>query len=561
MGAIKNFAKKSFLLKRIHRRYHAEKANFDWHALLRKERETWQTTLNQSKNGPHVLIATGSGWLVPNVTMESMLAVALTLRKAHVDFLLCDGVLPACMACEFVWYSDPARFYKKRLSKPVCESCFVPTYKKLRSLGIKVHCYSNSLTKDDFKKAEEISSDTSFTDIGNYRLEGCAVGEHAIAGALRFFSKGSFTDEIYAESVARQYFQAALLSTFAMQNFLRKHAYQVAVFHHGIYVPQGIVGEVCRKEKVRVVNWNPSYRKHTFIFSHNNSYHHTMITEPVSGWENIEWTEEKEIVTMDYLKSRWYGTKDWIWFHEKPVEEVSKIAKESGIDFNKPCIGMLTNVFWDAQLHYKSNAFKNMLDWVFQTIQYFAGRPELQLIIRVHPAEVRGMLPSRQKIVDEINKTMPELPKNIFVIPPESQISTYAVMEKCNGVIIYSTKTGIEISSMGIPVIVAGEAWIRNKGFSVDASSPEEYFALLDNLPYEKLSSEKLLRARKYAYHFFFRRMIPLECMQPLNGWPLYKPSITSLQELMPRKSRGLDIICNGIINGASFVYPAERDY
>jgi hypothetical protein len=57
------------------------------------------------------------------------------------------------------------------------------------------------------------------------------------------------------------------------------------------------------------------------------------------------------------------------------------------------------------------------------------------------------MIPSRQKLVDEIAKVFPALPRNVFIIPPESKISTYAVMEQCGSVIIFNTKTGIELSS------------------------------------------------------------------------------------------------------------------
>ena len=77
---------------------------------------------------------------------------------------------------------------------------------------------------------------------------------------------------------------------------------------------------------------------------------------------------------------------------------------------------MLTNVMWDAQLHYRANAFPNMLEWVIQTIRYFIGRPELQLLIRVHPAEIRGNLPSRQPLVAEIQREFPRLPRNVIVI-------------------------------------------------------------------------------------------------------------------------------------------------
>ena len=50
-------------------------------------------------------------------------------------------------------------------------------------------------------------------------------------------------------------------------------------------------------------------------------------------------------------------------------------------------------------------------------------------------------------------------------------------------VIIYATKMGVELTALGIPVIVAGEAWVRNKGLTQDATSKAHYFELLSQLP------------------------------------------------------------------------------
>jgi hypothetical protein len=89
-------------------------------------------------------------------------------------------------------------------------------------------------------------------------------------------------------------------------------------------------------------------------------------------------------------------------------------------------------------------------------------------------------------------------------------------MSLCNSAIIYGTKMGVELTSVGMPVIVAGEAWIRNKGLTEDASSPDEYFRILDRLPFPgPLGATQLARARRYAYHFFFNRMIPLPFVEP----------------------------------------------
>ena len=65
---------------------------------------------------------------------------------------------------------------------------------------------------------------------------------------------------------------------------------------------------------------------------------------------------------------------------------------------------------WDAQLHYPQNAFDDMWDWLVTTIRHFQARPELQLIIRVHPAELRGHIQSRQPIAEEVLAALRAVP-------------------------------------------------------------------------------------------------------------------------------------------------------
>lgn len=525
-----------------------------WDSVIREKTASWSASADSRDLAPRVLIATSMGGYQQGALLESVLAVALTLRGAKVEILLCDEFLPACQLTKIG--GNPVEQFLNSPKQARCGKCFAYGKELFSPLGLPVHRFSSFVTYEQSLEVKKIATEISIDDIDNYQWNGLAIGEHAKAGALRYYASGNLSSEPHAGPVLRRYLESALLTAMVTSNLLEKKTYDVVCFNHGIYVPQGIIGEVCRQKNVAVVNWNPSYRKSTFIFSHGDSYHHTMITEPVEVWENINLTESVEKKTMDYLKSRWHGTEDWIWFHERPESSLNKIASEIGVDFSRPVIGLLTNVMWDAQLHYRSNAFKDMLDWVVQTINYFADRPDLQLLIRVHPAEIRGVVPSRQPIIREIQKVFPHLPSNIFVIPPESQVSTYAAMQECDSVLIYNTKTGIEISSLGIPVIVAGEAWIRNKGFSLDATSPAEYFQILDRLPLKKRMDEVALeRARKYAYHFFFRRMIQLSFFEEQ-----LKVSIQSMEELLPGRSKGLDIICEGILNGAPFIYPDELD-
>jgi hypothetical protein len=559
--AIKRQVRRSLALKRLILWYALRRQHLPpWPALIGGGRALWQAALPAAKNGPHVLVATSIGGYPGMAVIEQVLAAALTLRGANVHVLLCDEALPACMFCQTGIYPDMKQFIRYGPSRDLCKSCFKPAAAAYRPFGLTVHRYREFLTAEDRQKAAEIASTLPFEEISAYRLDGMAVGEHALAGALRFFARGTLEGERYAGPVLRRYLEAALLTVFAMRRLLATYDFRSAVFHHGIYVPQGIIGEVCRHAGLRVVNWNPAYRKRCFIFSHGDTYHHTLMSEPVSAWENIAWSPALETELMDYLKSRWKGTNDWIWFHERPREDLDYISRQTGVDYSRPVIGLLTNVIWDAQLHYPANAFPNMGEWLVKTVEYFSRRPELQLLIRVHPAEIRGAIPSRQLAVDEIKKAFLELPKNVFIIRPESEISTYAAMMPCDAVIIYGTKTGVELASLGMRVIVAGEAWVRNKGITLDAASEADYFKLLDRLPLRQpLDEAALRRAHLYAYHFFFRRMIPLEFMEPAAGNPPFQVCLESLAGLSPGSSRGLDVICDGILEGKDFIFPAEQ--
>ena len=234
-----------------------------------------------------------------------------------------------------------------------------------------------------------------------------------------------------------------------------------------------------------MANWNVAYRKRRFIFSHGHTYHHTLMSEPKSAWENLELKPRRESALMNYLASRREGMFDWIVFHRPAARQApGDLAKKLGLYTSRPIIGLLTNVSWDAQIHYPANAFPSMLTWLVDTCKYFAGRPDLQLLIRVHPAELNGFLPSRQPVLAELRRRLPDLAPNIIVVPPESRMSTYSLMSLCRAAVIYGTKMGVELTSVGLPIIVAGEAWVRNKGVTFDASSPDEYFQLLDRLPF-----------------------------------------------------------------------------
>lgn len=530
-----------------------------WAKLLRQDAERWaQAHGKASEYRERVLIATGTGGHLPSTTVESLLGVALTLRDVAVDYLLCDHALPACMMCEINWYSNVKAFAADGPSDR-CRACYEPAAAMLDKAEFRHVGLGTQVSAEERQQVQALATTIPRASIAAFSIDGIPIGEHATAGTLRFYARGDIATEAEGEAVLRRYFEAALLTYHACRRLLADGGYKVVVLNHGIYVPQGVIAETARRLGVRVVTWHPAYRSGSFIFNHDETYHHGLLTEPTTSWEHMEWSERHKQRIQDYLRSRWIGNRDWVRFHNAPEFDVKAIREEIGIDLSRPTIGLLTNVVWDAQLHYRANAFPGMLDWLIKTVEYFGKRSDLQLLIRVHPAEISGTLPSNQRVVDELKHVFPQLPHNVFVIPPESHLSTYVAMSCCNSVIIYGTKTGVELTATGTPVIVAGEAWIRGKGVTLDAETEVGYFELLDGLPMlEGLDDATKERALKYAYHFFFRRMIPLDCFRARKGWPPFEVDVETLDDLAPGNSKGLDLVCQGILSGTPFIYPDE---
>ena len=115
--------------------------------------------------------------------------------------------------------------------------------------------------------------------------------------------------------------------------------------------------------------------------------------------------------------------------------------------------------------------------------------------------------------------------------------------------IVYNTKTGIEAAYRNKPVVIAGEAWIRGKGIGWDAASPLDYLDILNNFekPLEMSSSQRM-RAKQYAYHFFFRRMISIKIFSNphTNEW-LFPNRNVGLKELIGTNDQNFKEILAGI--------------
>ncbi|MFQ5943729.1 MAG: hypothetical protein ACE5JF_09265 [Anaerolineales bacterium] len=180
----------------------------------------------------------------------------------------------------------------------------------------------------------------------------------------------------------------------------------------------------------------------------------------------------------------------------------SAVLKQLGLDPNRPIVLLCTNVMGDSLAIDREVFTEGMGDWLAQTVRHFADPDTGQLVVRIHPGEMAGAGYPSSEIV---RSALPSMPDHVAVVEPDSDINTYDLIELADLGLVYTTTVGMEMATVGLPVIVAGETHYRGRGFTHDPESLAEYLATIDQLlepePANTVDTEL---AERYAYRFFF---------------------------------------------------------
>jgi len=505
---------------------------------ISKEAASWEEWKKKA-DGKKILIATSMTGYIHGSSMDRVLALALTEKGHQVAFLLCDSDLEACQIIKFSSYKPEELL--KSVNTPRCGKCSSNIDKLFTPLGLPIYNFKSDRSDEHRLKIE--FQNKSFEELRAFKIDSVQVGMHAWAGAIRYFATTQFTNEPLAKEVLIRFLISGIRIHSSMTKVFEDFQPDMLIAHHGIYIPQGVVSEFARSQNVNLMTWTASYRKGTFIFSPDETYHYSMVTEPTSNWDRLVLTKSQESALDKYMASRWSGENDWIKFSDSKVDQDKTFKDKSGFFL------ALTSVTWDAEIHYESRAFENMRDWLITTIEYFKANPTQNLVVRVHPAEITSPNQSRESMSDFVNSLDIKQFPNITVIGPDSNISTYDLVEKSRVVIVYNTKTGIEAAYRNKPVVVAGESWIRGKGIGWDANNSRDYIEILDLFKNPlAMSPIQSMKAKQYAYHFFFRRMIRVSIFaKPYSSEWLFPNRNITLKDLVGNNDQNFQEILSSI--------------
>jgi hypothetical protein len=206
----------------------------------------------------------------------------------------------------------------------------------------------------------------------------------------------------------------------------------------------------------------------------------------------------------------------------------------------RPVVLLPANVIGDSLTLGRQVFTETMTEWLLRTVDYFAERPQTQLVVRIHPGERYTKGPSVKDVIVGRDHRKP-LPENIRLVAADDAVNTYDLVEIADLGLAYTTTVGMEMAMSGVPVIVAGHTHYREKGFTLDPGSWEAYFQMLELVlaqpEKQRLKDAQVKLAWAYAFSFFFDYPRPfpwhlLHFWNELETWPMERVLSAEGQEV-----------------------------
>lgn len=489
-----------------------------------------------------VLFFTVRGWYA-HVGTELVLAHAVTRRGAEARFFLCGGVLEQC---NFKPGSDD------HVTRPLCWRCTGDAERTISAAGFA----STRMEHHVDVAALRRRFDGETAGLGREELlafehAGLPVGDHVVPSVQRSLHSGSITDDPSDVATLRGFVVSACVMAELAAALLDAEQPDVVVLTNGLFFEERVMLELARRRGARVFVYERGIPANTVI---------TAVDRPVIPFDvdavwrrrrDHELSEDEDARLAAMLRDRLGGNVGVQRIWPELRSEGDAVVRRLGLDPSRSLSTLFTNLLWDTAVFRMDVAFDGMFDWVEATVAAFAELPDQQLVVRVHPAEVRLPLEeTRDRVAQRLAERFPTLPGNVRVVPPEDPTNSYDLVARSDRVLTYSSTVGLEAALLGRNVVVGGDTHYRGRGFTVDVDDRDGYPALLaDAATRGPLAADRIALARRYGYGFFFEFMREFPWLDDRSrGQRRFRTEL--VDDLGPGGDPRMDELCGLILGG-----------
>lgn len=484
---------------------------------------------------------------------DFLLSQALTLRSAEIIPLTCSMAQDGeCNVFGGVWggmTGDSEHDRNKCLSN--CQTCMAADSKLWREWsGIEPVAISSYVTTELREETRRVVAEMDLTNYRDIVFDGMPIGRWTSDAIRNNYMVGD--DKLVPDlpGQVRHFFYNILILIDACRQALKDLRPDVIVSNDSYYYQWAILEHLAKQQKIPFYSHWQGGRRIGWCYAYNEPAMELNLSSYWRTFRDIPLLPFEDRIVDDFLKARPVGGTMTLNTAD-PNKNSDSHAIEK-IDFSKPTVLLAANVIWDLAALNREVQFNDMIDWVCQTIEFFKGYPDWQLVVKPHPSELNRNLPAtRQLLAEEVGKKIPLLPPNVVVCSPLTSLSVYDIIPHSRFGLIFTSTVGLEMACRGIAVVTGGVSAYHDMGFTFDPPTAQAYFdtlrTLMNSPEITAQSKERETLARKFLYLYLFRYYTALN---------LFDHSFTDhptllfhdAEELMPGANDVLDYVCNTIL-------------
>jgi hypothetical protein len=408
------------------------------------------------------------------LTAEIVEQLRINNENAEIKFVLCDNVLENC-------------YFNRVHNVAGCISCQSRLTDLLQLAGmnktdfilLKQFAEANSITIPDFNNLDELL---------DYSYKGFNVGRGVASSIISYKRDYHINSEKYGSLINIE-LQKAVNVLLNFQNILDDFDPDEIYLFNGRFAEVHPLIELARDKQIPFYSMEAGSGSNYELFK-NHLPHSIKGREQtiLEIWNSGD--RDKEQKAKDWFVSKRKGADT---YEKSFIQNQIKNKRPDNFDETKTNIAIFNSSEDEMKVmeEWQTPLFKYQNQAIEQIATYFSNNKNIHFYLRVHPnlGEVKNIQ------MDEINQMRFE---NVTVIPPDSPIDTYSLMDVCDKIITFGSSVGIEATFWGKPSILYGRCFYVNLDVAYVPQSFLEACALIEK---NNLSPKNQYNTLCYGYY------------------------------------------------------------
>lgn len=408
----------------------------------------------------------------------------LELMQRHIEkgdevvILGCDGNLPAC-----------AVNMKKR--KIICNRCI-----SKRKNGLKL--LKGNFRYENFEKVGEKETQLqkrlrldfkTIKDLQSYSIDGFEIG-YAVGSTLISLHR---EPNLLLENVFgwKKLMHASYGSFLSMKNQIDLEKPDRVYLFNGRFAILKAAFAACKVSGVDCYITERGANISKYMVFKNHQPHSIKGVDKLirDYWAKDKSKETIEIGKNFYLDRKKGKAQSWVSFtKDQKLNSLPKdwdSSKKNIVIFNSS-----EDEYASIGEEWKLPFYENQTEGITKTIKDFTKEKDYHFYLRLHP-NLKNVKSQSLSDLSNISSS------NLTIIPPESDISTYSLIDNCYKVLTFGSTAGIEGTFWGKPSIMAGTSLYMHLDATYRPKSHSELVALLK----EDLKAKDKETTIQYGYY------------------------------------------------------------